>query len=368
LDFFGFGNGTCEYTGNAEVFQGQIGRLRWNRFNALTDVHVAANMHGVRPAQVSPNEQGPVGRLGDLMSISMQLPVPIKIKSNGLELCAGTFGDKSAPAIVLVMGLGAQMIAWPEPFCEALSANGFFVVRFDNRDIGQSQWLPNLGVPNTVALMGDLTLGRPITTPYALKDMAADTTGVMDAFGIERAHIVGASMGGMIGQELTIHYGNRLRTLTSIMSTTGDPRLPQAAPEAAAVLFTPAPMDHDGYVKHLTHVYRVLRGPHFPEEAADDGARAERVFARGVNPAGVARQFAAILASGNRTAALSRVTTPTLVLHGDADPLVRIEGGRATAAAIPGAKFEVLPSMGHSLPRALWPRIIDAVTMHARAH
>jgi pimeloyl-ACP methyl ester carboxylesterase len=290
------------------------------------------------------------------------------IASNGVELCVETFGAEQAPPIVLIMGLGAQMIAWPEPFCQALASQGFQVIRFDNRDIGQSSKLTQLGIPNTMALMGEIALGRKLSVPYTLKDMATDTVGLLDQLGHERAHIVGASMGGMIGQELAINAASRMRSFTSIMSSTGDPRLPAATPEATAILFTPAPTDHDGYVKHVTKVFQVLRGPHFPEEAAEDADRVERVFARGVNPAGVARQFAAILASGDRTAQLHAVKTPTLVIHGDADPLVRVEGGKATAAAISGAKLEIIPKMGHSLPRAVWPRLIELIATHASQH
>ncbi len=290
------------------------------------------------------------------------------LASNGIDLCVETFGTERAPPIVLIMGLGAQMITWPEPFCETLAAKGFHVVRFDNRDIGQSTKLTHLGVPNTMALMGEIALGRKLTVPYTLKDMATDTVGLLDQLGLDRAHIVGASMGGMVGQELAINYASRMRSLTSIMSSTGDPRLPAASPEATAILFTPAPTDHDGYVKHYAKVLQVLRGPHFPEEAAEDAERIERVFARGVNPQGVTRQFAAILASGNRTKALQTVKLPTLVIHGDADPLVRVEAGTATAAAISGSKLEIIPNMGHSLPRAIWPRLIELISAHAGRH
>lgn len=287
-------------------------------------------------------------------------------KVNGLELCYETFGDAAAAPLVLIMGLGAQMVAWPDAFCAALADRGYHVVRFDNRDIGRSTSLTHLGVPNTMALMGELALGRKPSVPYTLKDMATDTIGLFDHLGFERAHVVGASMGGMIGHELAINFPGRLKTLTSIMSSTGDPRIPPAAPEAMAVLMTPAPVEHAAYIAHYSNVLRVLRGPHFPEEAADDPARVERVFGRGINPPGVARQFAAILASGNRTVALAAVKTPTLVLHGDADPLIRVDGGRFTAAAIPGAKLEIVPNMGHALPKAAWPQMLAAIVKHAR--
>jgi pimeloyl-ACP methyl ester carboxylesterase len=290
------------------------------------------------------------------------------VKANGIDVCCETFGDASAPPVLLIMGLGAQMIAFDEAFCAALAAKGFYVVRFDNRDIGRSTRFDKAGIPNVLAMMGNLALGRALDAPYALTDMAKDTVGLMDALSIGKAHVVGVSMGGMIGQTLAIHHGDRLRSLVSIMSSTGDRALPQATPEAAAVLITPAPLDRAGYIKHYANVLKVLRGPHFQEDAKEDEAKAARNFDRGINPAGVGRQLAAVLVSGNRTPALKGVTTPTLVIHGDADPLVRVEAGKATAAAIPYATLQIMPNMGHSLPQALWPRLIDSITAHARAH
>jgi pimeloyl-ACP methyl ester carboxylesterase len=290
------------------------------------------------------------------------------IRANGIDICTEAFGDPRQPALLLVMGLGAQMTTWDDAFCTGLAAKGFHVVRFDNRDVGRSQKLDDKGVPNVLAIMGDLALGRLPQPPYLLKDMARDAVGVMDALGIEKAHVVGASMGGMIAQTMAIEHPTRLRSLVSIMSSTGDRRLPQATPEAAAVLVTPAPRDRDGYIKHHMAVIKVLRGPHFTEDPREDEARAARNFDRGIHIAGTARQLAAVLASGDRTAALKSVTTPTLVIHGDADPLVRVDGGKATAAAIPYATLLIMPSMGHSLPKALWPRLIDSIANHARTH
>ena len=291
---------------------------------------------------------------------------PSLVKANGLELCTDQFGDPAAPPLVLIMGLAAQMISWDDAFCSALAARGYRVIRFDNRDIGKSTWLPALGVPNTMALMAKAAIGLKTKVPYTLRDMAADTTGLLDALGIARAHVVGASMGGAIAQELAVHFSSRIATITSIMSSTGDPHLPPPSAAAMSILFAPAPPSRDAYIAHHRNVLRVLRGAHFREDEAGDGDRAARNFDRGLNPSGVARQFAAIIASGNRTAALSKITTPALVIHGDADPLVRVDGGRATARAIPGAKLEILPGMGHTLPRALWPRIIDAIAGHAQ--
>jgi pimeloyl-ACP methyl ester carboxylesterase len=286
------------------------------------------------------------------------------IRSNGIDLCIETFGAATGKPLILIMGLGAQMIAWPDDFCSALAAQGFFVIRFDNRDIGKSTWLTHLGVPNAMALIGRIAVRRPITVPYTLLDMATDVVGLLDVLNIDRAHIVGASMGGMIAQELALNFPQRLLSLTSIMSSTGDPKLPPATAEATAILFAQPPADRGAFLTHYAKVMQVLRGPHFPEENTDDAARAERVYSRGVNPGGAARQFAAILASGNRTKKLANVKTPTLVIHGDGDPLIRVEGGRATAAAIPSAKLIIVPKMGHSLPRAVWPAIIDPIVAH----
>jgi pimeloyl-ACP methyl ester carboxylesterase len=292
--------------------------------------------------------------------------VPRMIASNGISLCCDTFGDPSHPALVLIMGLGAQMISWDEEFCAGLAARRLHVVRFDNRDIGKSTRLEAAGVPNTMALMAKAALGIKPKVPYTLLDMARDTAGLMDALGIQRAHVAGASMGGGIAQEMAIHMPDRLLTLTSIMSSTGDPSLPPPTAEALALLFAPTPKDREAYLVHHAKTLRTLRGPHFGEDITTDVERAARNFDRGLSLTGSARQLAAIIASGNRTPALTRVSTPTLVIHGDADPLIRVAGGRATARAITGSKLEILPGMGHTLPRPLWPRIIETMTAHMR--
>jgi pimeloyl-ACP methyl ester carboxylesterase len=286
--------------------------------------------------------------------------------ANGLQLCYDTFGDPAAPPLILIMGLASQMIAWDEEFCGRLAQRGYFVVRFDNRDIGLSTKFSSLGTPDIMALIGLALAGKPVAAPYTLRDMAADTVGLLDALRIERAHVVGASMGGAIAQELAIHHPARMLSLTSIMSSTGDPSLPQAKPEALAVLMTPPAKDRQGYVENYVRNWKVLRGPGFPEDEARDPERANRTFDRGLNPPGVARQLAAIIASGNRTEALRGVRMPTLVIHGDADPLVPVEGGIATAHAIPQAKLLRIPRMGHALPMSLWDQIIGAIAAHAR--
>jgi pimeloyl-ACP methyl ester carboxylesterase len=280
---------------------------------------------------------------------------------NGIELEYDTFGDRSRPPLVLVMGLGAQMILWEDDFCAQLADAGFFVVRFDNRDIGTSTQIDAGGIPNVFEVMQAAAAGRPVDVPYTLNEMADDTVELMTALGIDRAHVVGASMGGMIAQTVAIRHPDRLLSLTSIMSTTGDPCLPPSTPEAMRVLFTPPPPDRDGNIARGIEAWKVIGSPGFPFDEERMRDIFGRAFDRGYHPAGVARQFAAIVASGDRTAALRDVRVPTLVIHGAADPLIRVEGGRATAAAIPGAQLVVIEGMGHDLPRGVWAEIIDAI-------
>jgi pimeloyl-ACP methyl ester carboxylesterase len=295
------------------------------------------------------------------------LPQTRFARSNGIDLAYESFGDEAAPAMLLVMGLGAQMIAWDTAFCGQLAGRGFRVVRFDNRDIGMSAKLTQAGRPDIRSMMFAAMLGKRVSAPYLLRDMADDAAGLLDALGIERAHVVGASMGGAIGQEMAIHHPSRVHTLTSIMATTGAANLPPPTPEAMGVLMARVPSAPDAYLAHHMNVMRVLRGPGFEEEAAGDAERGRLAFARGLSPDGVKRQLAAVIASGDRTAALRSVRVPTLVIHGEADPLVRVEGGVATAAAIPGARLLRIPAMGHALPRAHWPQIVGAIAAHATA-
>jgi pimeloyl-ACP methyl ester carboxylesterase len=288
-----------------------------------------------------------------------------RARADAIELEYDTFGDPSAPPIVLIMGLGAQMILWDEEFCAALAARGFFVVRFDNRDVGLSTKLDDAGVPNVFAAIQAASTGQGVDAPYTLNDMADDTVYLMEALDIERAHVVGASMGGMIAQTLAIRHPHRLLSLTSIMSTTGNPEVPPATPEAMRVLLTPVPSEREAYLERSLRTWRVIGSPGFPFDEDRVRARSARSFDRALHPAGVARQLVAIIASGNRKEALRDVDVPTLVIHGDADPLARIEGGRDTADAIPGAELLVIEGMGHDLPPGAWPRIIDAISDHA---
>lgn len=285
--------------------------------------------------------------------------------ANGIDICYEIFGAPDAEPILLIMGLGAQMIHWDDEFCRRLAARGFRVIRFDNRDIGKSSKLAGGGRLSALEFLKLRFLRIPVAAPYRLLDMARDTIALMDALGIKSAHLVGASMGGMIAQEVAIEFPQRVRSLTSIMSTTGNPRVPPPTREAAAVLTAPPPATKEEYFERFAQTWKVLRVGSFPEDEALDRARAERTFERGLNPAGVGRQLRAILASGSRKQRLAAVKAPTLVIHGTVDPLVRPEGGKDTAASIPGARLLMIEGMGHALPIPMWPQIIDAIDKHA---
>ena len=292
---------------------------------------------------------------------------PQIIRANGIDICHEIFGDAAAEPLLLIMGLGAQMIHWDDEFCRQLAARGFRVIRFDNRDIGKSGKMTGGGRLSPVELLKLRFLKIPVAAPYELIDMAKDTVGLMDVLGIKSAHLVGASMGGMIAQETAISFPQRVRSLTSIMSTTGNPKVPPPTREAAAMLMAPPPKTKEEYFERFAKTWKILRVGSFPEDEALDRSRAERTFERGLNPAGVGRQLRAILASGSRKERLHAVKTPTLVIHGTVDPLVRPEGGKDTAASIPGAKLLMIEGMGHALPIPMWPQIIDAIDKHAHS-
>jgi pimeloyl-ACP methyl ester carboxylesterase len=287
--------------------------------------------------------------------------------ANGIDLCYEIFGNADAEPMLLIMGLGAQMIHWDDDFCRQLAARGFRVIRFDNRDIGKSSKLTGGKRLTPLELFKLRFLKIPVAAPYRLSDMAKDTTGLMDALGITSAHLVGASMGGMIAQEIAISFPQRVRSLTSIMSTTGDPKVPPPTREAIAVLMAPPPASKEEYFARFAQTWKVLRAGSFPEDEALDRSRAERTYERGLNPAGVGRQLRAILASGSRKERLASGKVPTLVIHGTVDPLVRPQGGKDTAASIPGATLLMVEGMGHALPIPMWPQIIDAIDHHAHA-
>jgi pimeloyl-ACP methyl ester carboxylesterase len=287
-----------------------------------------------------------------------------KVRANGIELEYDSFGAATDRPLLLIMGLGGQMIMWDEGFCEALAQRGHFVVRFDNRDVGLSTKFGAKGIPNVIELMQRSATGQKLEVPYTLDDMADDAAGLLDALGLETAHVCGASLGGMIAQSVAIRHGQRLRSLTSIMSTTGNPSVPPAKPEAMAVLMTPPPTDRAGSLDAAVRTWRTIGSPGFPFDEAKIRARAGRLYDRAFYPEGSARQLAAILAHGSRVEKLRGVSAPTLVIHGAADPLVPLEGGRDTARTIPGAELVVIEGMGHDLPEGAWPQLVGAISEH----
>ena len=294
----------------------------------------------------------------------------MKIKANGIEIeveDTGADGSQAErPVVMLIMGLGMQLVAWPPALVNALVADGYRVVRHDNRDIGLSQHFQHLGTQNIVWTSLKLKLGLPVTPPYTLKDMAADAIGVLDALHIAKAHIVGISMGGMIAQRVALAAPDKVLSLTSIMSTSGARGLPEAQPRVLKALFTrPASTDFEAVVAHFVNVYRVIGSPGFPMDEAALRAHISLGLQRSYNPTGTLRQMVAIGAdTGKRAQELGRINRPTLVLHGKADPLVPFACGEDTARRIPGAKLVGIDGMGHDLP----PGVVDQVIRYTLPH
>jgi pimeloyl-ACP methyl ester carboxylesterase len=274
-----------------------------------------------------------------------------------VTLCYETFGDPADPAALLVMGLGTQMLAWHPDFCRDLASRGYFVVRFDNRDVGRSTRFDGAPPPTPLEL-ATRRIRRPA---YTLSDMARDAAGLLDALGVDAAHVVGASMGGMIAQVLAAEQPERVRSLVSIMSTTGSFWRGQPAFRAYPFLLAKPPRTKEDSVERLVKLFRVVGSPGFERDEDELRATAELSWDRGPSSAGTGRQLAAILASGDRTAAVRNIAVPSLVIHGTKDKLVRVSGGKATARAIPGARLMLVDGMGHDLPRGAWPRILDGI-------
>ena len=288
--------------------------------------------------------------------------------TNGIEIAYDDRGNRSDPAVVLVMGLATQMIAWPEAFCDDLAARGFRVVRFDNRDVGLSTKFDSAPSVDPGAVLQRLMAGEKLNLPYDLTDMAGDTVGLMDCLAIETAHVVGASMGGMIAQFVAAKYPTRVRSLVSIMSSSGDPGLPQAKPEAMAAIMQARPdgSDRELAIQHGMKIYKAIGSPGFPTADEELRAKVGAAFDRSYYPVGIGRQFAAILLSGSRVEMLNKLSVPTLVLHGADDPLVPLKAGRHTAASIPGSSLTVIPGMGHDIAAGLIPVLVEAIAAHCK--
>lgn len=279
------------------------------------------------------------------------------VPANGIELAYQEIGDPDGEPLLLIMGLAMQMLAWDEEFCAMLAERGFRVVRFDNRDIGHSTKIESAGLPSRT----DMLLGRRRTAPYLLRDMAEDTTGLMDHLGIESAHLVGVSMGGMIAQTIAIRRPERVRSLVSMMSTTGNRWLGLPTWKALGTLFARPGAGREAAIEQSVKTFQTIGSPGYPMDEARFRERAAATYDRSHSRAGVARQLHAITASGDRTAALQKLRVPAAVLHGARDPLIRPAAGRATARAIRDSRLRIFEGMGHDLPPELWPDFVEEI-------
>jgi pimeloyl-ACP methyl ester carboxylesterase len=287
----------------------------------------------------------------------------MRIAANGLEFEYAISGPADGPAVLLIIGLGTQMTRWPQGLIDGLVGHGFRVIRFDNRDVGLSSRLDDAGAPDLRAVMAAMLHGGTAPVAYTLADMAEDAIALLRALGIKQAHVVGGSMGGMIAQILAARHPDAVLSLTSIMSSSGNPALPRASEAALALLSSerPDPADEAAIVERAVIGGETLGSPDYPIDRAVRRAAAIEDYRRGYHPAGIARQTAAIVASGDRRALLRTIRAPTAVIHGTVDPLVPIEAGRDTAANIPGARMIEVAGMGHDLPDALVPEVVDAI-------
>ena len=299
------------------------------------------------------SDRGSIFRVRALATVSaMPEQIARNVGPSGIEIAYECFGDPDAPPILLIMGAGAQLINWPEGFCRALADQGSQVIRFDTRDSGRSTHFTEAPVPDfAAALAGDLS-----TAAYTLSDLAADTVGLLDVLGLDAVHLVGSSMGGMIAQLIAIEHPERVRSLTSMMSTTGEPGVGEADFSVFARLGAP-PRDREAFVEWQVSALRLAASPGFAFDARAAADRAGRVFDRSYDPLGIQRQGLAVVATGDRTERLRSLRVPTLVVHGAADIVCDVSGGHATAAAVPGAELLILDGMGHHLPQELWPQL-----------
>ena len=286
----------------------------------------------------------------------------MQIATNGLKLEVDVRG--AGEPLVLIMGIGTQLVHWQPDFCDGLVARGFQVIRFDNRDIGRSAWLDHLGTPDLKWMLAKVAIGMKVKAPYRLSDMALDVVGLLDSLGLKKAHLLGISMGGMIAQTVAIEHPHRVSSLVSFNSTTGDREF-IGKPSTIGALFSKQPQTREEIGDFALHIWRTLGTARYPPDEVDVRRIALEAYDRGVHPQGFMRQFAAILASGSRRRLLRDVTARTLVIHGSDDPLIPMAAGRATADAVPGARFHVIDGLGHVFNRAAWPELTEAITRHA---
>ena len=285
-----------------------------------------------------------------------------QVEANGIHIEYETFGEPDSPALLLIIGIIGQLTFWDEKLCQQLAQQGHYVIRFDNRDAGLSSKMEDAGVPDIMQTIKTQMKGETIKAPYTIEDMADDAVGLLDALGIEKAHICGMSMGGMIAQTVAIHYPKRVLSLISIYSSTGDPEEPQSESEARKFLLAPQTEEREAYIEHGIKFFSTISGPGFPYDEEWLRKFVAQSYDRAYNPEGVARQFVAILAQENRRPELKSLSTPALIIHGANDPLVLVESGKNTAADIPGAELMIIDGMGHDLPHGgAWPKIIDAI-------
>jgi pimeloyl-ACP methyl ester carboxylesterase len=292
-----------------------------------------------------------------------------KINANGIQIEYDTFGKSSDQPLLLIVGLALQLIHWDEALCEQLARRGHYVIRFDNRDTGLSTRFSEAGIPDIGRMIEARMKDEEIRPPYTIEDMADDAVGLLDALEIEKAHICGISMGGMIAQTIALHHRQRILSLISIYSQTGNPALPPPTPEALACLLTPPPVEREANITYTLDVWRTFSGKGFPRDEDWHRKIAAQAYDRAFYPEGVARQLVAVLTQQNRKPELGSVAVPTLVIHGADDPLVPVEGGKDTAEAIPGAELIIIDGMGHDLPHdgdGAWPQIVDAIANHTQ--
>lgn len=289
------------------------------------------------------------------------------VRTNGIDIACETFGEPGGRPLVLIMGLGSQMVSWPVAFCRKLAAAGHFVVRYDSRDVGLSTRMEKAGVPDFRLMIADRLAGKPVCPPYTLDDMALDALGLMDALNMEKAHICGLSMGGYVAQILAIRHPERMLSLISMESSTGAAHLPPAQPGVREAMLQPVPVRREAYIRHMVDLHRRFAGGSDRFDAGLQRDISAQAYDRCFYPNGTARHYAAIVAAGSRQQALGSVALPALVLHGDADTLLPPAHGRATAEAIPGAAFSLIHGLGHGMAYpSLWDEIVDAVSDHTK--